>query len=43
MRLTPDAGLVLLQQDEEPAIAEPATLVGEIAQTGAQLGIRRPA
>ena len=32
-----DAGWLALvpQQDEEPTIAEPATLVGEIAQTGA--------
>jgi hypothetical protein len=31
------------QQDEQLSIAKPATLVGEIAQTGAQLDIGRPA
>jgi hypothetical protein len=30
------------QQDEEPAIAEPAPLIGELAQTDAQLGIGWP-
>ena len=40
-----DAGWLALipQQDEEPAIAEPAPLVGKLAQTGTQLGIWRPA
>ena len=39
-----DAGWLALvpQQDEQPAIAEPAPLIGKIAQTGAQLGIGRP-
>ena len=30
------------QQDEQPPISKPAALVGEIAQTGAQLNVRRP-
>ena len=39
-----DAGWLALvpQQDEEPAIAEPAPLIGKLAQAGAQLGIGRP-
>jgi hypothetical protein len=31
------------QQNEQPSIAEPASSVGKVAQTGAQLNIRRPA
>ena len=40
-----DAGWLALlpQQDEEPPIAEPAPLIGKLAQAGAQLRIRRPA
>ena len=38
MRLTP-----VPQQDEQPPIAEPAALVGKIAQTGAQPNVGRPA
>jgi hypothetical protein len=29
------------QQDEQPPVAEPATLIGELAQTAAQLGLWR--
>jgi hypothetical protein len=31
------------QQDEQPAIAEPAAFVGQLAQPGTQLNVRRPA
>ena len=31
------------QQDEQPAIAEPAAFIGQLAQPGAELDIRRPA
>jgi hypothetical protein len=34
---------LLPQQDEQPPVAEPATMIGEIAQPGAQLDIGRPA
>ena len=40
-----DAGRLALppQQDEQPSIAEPPSLIGQIAQPGAKLGVRRPA
>ena len=39
-----DAGRLALvsQQDEQAAIAEPAPLIGKLAQTGTQLRVGRP-
>ena len=43
MRLMPDGSPCPPQQDEQAPIAEPAALVGQLPQPGAQLGIGRPA
>ena len=43
MRLMPGRLALPPQQDEQPAIAEPAALIGQLAQPGAQLRVRRPA
>jgi hypothetical protein len=41
MRLTPDGSPSPPQQDEQPSVAEPSSLIGEIAQSGTKLGVRR--